>query len=230
MNPDTREEILKFSNVSVSYGKRQVLKEVNFSIRRGEFCYLIGKTGAGKSSLLKLIYADVLPDSGNVLLGGLGTNGIRKKDIPTLRRKLGIVFQDFQLLPEKNVLENIRFAMQATGWKDRSRIRSRVTDLLVRVGLGSRETAMPHQLSGGEQQRVSIARALVNDPLLLLGDEPTGNLDPEATENIMEIFLRINLAGTAILMATHELDLIRKFPARTLEVRDGSVIDHPNGI
>ncbi|MCB9232281.1 MAG: ATP-binding cassette domain-containing protein [Bacteroidia bacterium] len=219
-------DVLKFENVHAGYENRPVLQDVNFSIQKGEFVYLVGRTGAGKSSILKLTYADMKPIQGKVQVGDYDIGTIKKKEIPFLRRKLGIVFQDFQLLPDRNVFENIRFALQATGWKDKNKIRNRISEVLVKVGLASREKSMPHQLSGGEQQRISIARALINDPILLLADEPTGNLDPEATEMIMEILFRINLAGTSVLMATHEHGLIDRYTARTLECKEGSIIDH----
>ncbi|HEX2900469.1 MAG TPA: ATP-binding cassette domain-containing protein, partial [Bacteroidia bacterium] len=191
-----------------------------------EFVYMIGKTGAGKSSILKMIYADLLPAAGSLTVGEYDIAKLKNRDIPYLRRKIGIVFQDFQLLPDRDIYENIRFAMRATGWTDKTKINNRISELLAKVGLSGKLHSRPHQLSGGEQQRVSIARALINDPLLLLADEPTGNLDPEATDMIMEILFRINLAGTSVIMATHEHDLIRRYPARTLECRDGSVFDH----
>ncbi len=217
---------LKFENVTAGYLNSILLDDVSFSIGKGEFVFLVGKTGAGKSSILKLIYADLKPKTGVVKMGEFISSKLSKKNIPKLRRSLGIVFQDYQLLPDRDVQENISFALKATGWKDQPKIRNRVSELLVRVGLGAKAKSMPHQLSGGEQQRVAIARALINDPVILLADEPTGNLDPEATENIMEILFKINLAGTAVLMATHEHNLIRKFPARTLECKAGKIIDH----
>ncbi len=226
MNDSYSEKILEFTNVFTGYQDRNVLENVNFSILKGEFVYMIGRTGAGKSSLLKMIYADLLPDTGNLMVGDYEITKLKNKEIPFLRRKIGIVFQDFQLLPDRDIYENIRFAMRATGWTDKNKINNRISELLAKVGLSGKLKSRPHQLSGGEQQRVSIARALINDPILLLADEPTGNLDPEATDMIMEILFRINLAGTSVIMATHEHDLIRRYPARTLECRDGKVIDH----
>jgi cell division transport system ATP-binding protein len=217
--------IVQFSHVSTGYLDQNVLTGVDLSIAKGEFVYLIGKTGSGKSSILKMIYADLKPRIGTVRIAGQDLTKISRKQIPFLRRKLGIVFQDFQLLPDRSVYENIRFALRATGWTDNAKITNRVNEVLMKVGLSHKMKSMPHQLSGGEQQRVTIARALINDPVLILADEPTGNLDPEATQNIMEILFRINLAGTAVLMATHEHDLIRTYPARTLECRDGALHD-----
>lgn len=223
------EKILHFQDVGTGYMNHNVLSGVNFSMGKGEFVYLIGATGAGKSSILKMIYADLLPRVGNLRVGEYDINSIKKKQIPFLRRRLGIVFQDFQLLPDRNVFDNILFAMKATGWKERTRMKNKINELLGKVGLSAKIHSMPHQLSGGEQQRVTIARALINDPILLLADEPTGNLDPVATDMIMEILFRINLAGTSVIMATHEHELIRKYPARTLECRDGGIIDHKMG-
>ncbi|MFM2377324.1 MAG: hypothetical protein RLZZ165_2421 [Bacteroidota bacterium] len=225
MKDSYSEKILEFRGVSTGYGERSVLQNVNFNILKGEFVYMIGRTGAGKSSILKMIYADLLPAAGSLTVGGYDVTQLKHRDIPFLRRKIGIVFQDFQLLPDRDVSENIRFAMRATGWTDKTKINNRIHELVARVGLSAKLHSRPHQLSGGEQQRVSIARALVNDPLLLLADEPTGNLDPEATGMIMDILFRINLSGTSVIMATHEHDLIRQYPARTLECRDGSVFD-----
>ncbi len=226
MNDSYSEKILEFRDVATGYQDRSILQNVNFNILKGEFVYMIGRTGAGKSSLLKMIYADLLPAIGTLMVGDYEITKIKNKEIPFLRRKIGIVFQDFQLLPDRSIYENIRFAMRATGWSDKNKINNKINELLAKVGLSDKLNSRPHQLSGGEQQRVSIARALINDPILLLADEPTGNLDPEATDMIMEILFRINLAGTSVIMATHEHDLIRRYPARTLECREGKVIDH----
>jgi cell division transport system ATP-binding protein len=220
-----QDAIIRFTEVSAAYDQRQVLSGVNFELKKGEFVYLIGRTGSGKSSLLRLIYADMLPTAGTVEVAGIVSNKLRSKDIPLLRRKLGIVFQDFQLLPDRSVSDNIEFAMRATGWRDSSLIRNRIHDVLMLVGLSAKMKHMPHQLSGGEQQRVVLARALVNDPLLLIADEPTGNLDPEVTAHIMQILKKINTMGTAILMATHEHGLIREYPARVLACVDGQVVE-----
>ncbi len=225
MNQDYTQNVLEFRNVSTGYGDKVVLHKVHFNMLQGEFVYLIGKTGAGKSSILKLIYADLAPIAGEVVVGDYNIGQIKKRQVPQLRRKLGIVFQDFQLLPDRNVFDNIRLAMRATGWRDRKAMKTRAIELLEQVGLADKGNSMPHQLSGGEQQRVTIARALINEPILLLADEPTGNLDPEATDRIMEVLFRIHLAGTSIIMATHEHDLIRRYPARTLEARDGELHD-----
>ncbi len=225
MSEDFTKKIFEFSQVSTGYGDKIVLSEVNFSMVKGEFVYLIGRTGAGKSSILKLIYADLHPKAGKVRVGDFDISTIKRKQIPKLRRTLGIVFQDFQLLPDRNVLDNIFFAMRATGWKDKKKMRAKANELLQKVGLLNKNKSMPHQLSGGEQQRVTIARALINDPILVLADEPTGNLDPDATNNIMEVLFSINLTGTSIIMATHEHELIRRFPARTLVTEEGKLVD-----
>lgn len=222
----SEENIVDFQGVSTAYGKVGLLNNISFSVSKGEFCYLVGKTGAGKSSIMKLIYADLKPVSGKVTVAGYDTARMKHKEVPFLRRKLGIIFQDFQLLPDRTVFENIRFGLRATGWKDATKIKARANEVLSRVDLGHKLQSMPHQLSGGEQQRVSIARALINDPHILLADEPTGNLDPEATEKIMEILFSINLAGTAVMMATHEHGIIARYPARTLECIDGRIVDH----
>jgi len=222
--------IIQFHEVSAAYSGRNILQNLSFSIQKSEFVYLVGSTGSGKSTLLKLLYADMMPDSGKVLVGKYNNREISRKEIPFLRRQLGIIFQDFQLLPDRSVTDNIIFVMKATGWKDSQKMKNRASELLMQVGLSARASALPHQLSGGEQQRISIARALVNEPILLLADEPTGNLDPLATKAIMEILLRINLGGTAVLMATHDHHLIAEYPARTLEIQEGCLIDHPIGM
>ena len=225
MSEDYTKKILEFNQVSTGYGTKVVLSGVNFSMVKGEFVYLIGRTGAGKSSILKLIYADLMPMAGTVQVGDFDIGNIRQKQIPKLRRTLGIVFQDFQLLPDRNVLDNIFFAMRATGWRDKKKMNAKATELLNQVGLLDKVSSMPHQLSGGEQQRVTIARALINDPILILADEPTGNLDPEATTKIMEVLFAINLSGTSVIMATHEHELIRRYPARTFLTEEGKLVD-----
>lgn len=204
-------------------GDRLVLEDVNFSIQKGEFVYLIGRTGSGKSSLLKTLYADLPLNKGSVQVAGYELNSIRRGDVPFLRRKLGIVFQDFQLFMDRNITQNLEFVLRATGWTDSMKMKTRIAEVLIRVGLSGSLQKMPHQLSGGEQQRVVIARALLNEPEILLADEPTGNLDPEVSEEIMRLFLQINKSGMAVLMATHDFDLIRKFPARVLRCDNSRV-------
>jgi cell division transport system ATP-binding protein len=221
----SNEPIISASDVSIFQDNNMVLTELNFEINKGEFVYLIGRTGSGKSSLLKTIYADLDLRLGDMKVAGYDIRTIKRSKIPYLRRKLGIVFQDFQLFPDRTVAENLFFVMQATGWKDRSKMKQRLTDLLMHVGLGSVANKMPHQLSGGEQQRVVIARALINEPVILIADEPTGNLDPEVAAGIMKLFLEINNSGTAILMATHNHSFLESFPARLLKCEEGKLLD-----
>ncbi|MCY7353252.1 MAG: ATP-binding cassette domain-containing protein [Cytophagaceae bacterium] len=205
--------------------EKLVLENVSFTIHKGEFVYLIGRTGSGKSSLLKMLYADLWLEQGSAKVGGYELHKIRRSEIPFLRRKIGIVFQDFQLFMDRNVADNLAFVLRATGWTDKGKMKTRIAEVLMQVGLGSAIHKMPHQLSGGEQQRVVIARALLNEPQILLADEPTGNLDPDVSEEVMRTFLAINRAGTGILMATHDFDLIRKFPQRRLRCEQGKVVE-----
>ena len=216
--------VIELNNVSLSYENRQILRNVNFKLRNGEFCYLIGPTGIGKSSVLKLLYRDVVPDSGSVRVTDFQVNKISMKQVPMLRRRMGIVFQDFQLLQDRNVFENVAFALQVTGEKPKF-IKQRVLEVLGMVGLSHRRKNMPSDLSGGEQQRVVIARALANEPRILLADEPTGNLDPRATQEIMEIMKMINNRGTAILLITHDYAVVKKYPYRTARLVDGKIQD-----
>ncbi|MEM6764334.1 MAG: ATP-binding cassette domain-containing protein [Bacteroidota bacterium] len=225
---DTPKTAVLFRDVGISFNDRMIFKGASFEVKMGEFVYVVGKTGMGKSTLLKMCYADVAPDAGNIQVGNYQVDTIEKKEVPFLRRKLGIVFQDFQLLPDRNVFENIRFAMLASGWKDKSRIKQKITEVLFKVGMTARSHSMPYQLSGGEQQRVTIARALVNDPILMVADEPTGNLDPAATQHIMEILRSINLAGTTILMATHEYGILQQYPSRIIEVTEQKIRQYFN--
>jgi cell division transport system ATP-binding protein len=217
--------IVSFKNANLYYDDVLVLHDVNFSIEKGEFVYLIGKTGSGKSSLLKTLYADMTKPKGDVLVSGFDISKIKKRKIPYLRRKVGIVFQDFQLLNDRTVAENLIFVMKATGWTDRNKIKARLNEVLIQVGLGTVISKYPYQLSGGEQQRVVIARALLNEPHILLADEPTGNLDPEIADSILRLFLEINKSGTAVLMATHQHSFINRYPARVLKVEDGKVLE-----
>jgi cell division transport system ATP-binding protein len=217
--------VVRISEVSIFQDNQAVLSDVNFEIEKGEFVYLVGRTGSGKSSLLKTLYADLTLRLGDIQIAGHHIRGIKAADVPMLRRKLGIIFQDFQLFNDRSVGENLMFVMKATGWNDNAKMRGRLSDVLMQVGLGSVEKKMPHQLSGGEQQRVVIARALLNEPKILLADEPTGNLDPEVSAGIMKIFQAINKSGTAILMATHSYGLIKRFPARILKCEEGKVFD-----
>lgn len=215
--------VLSFSDVTYRIGGNALLSGATFSIREGEFVYLVGKTGAGKSSLLRMIYADLSPAAGGIRVGEQDVERIAQSSIPSLRRSLGIVFQDFQLLPEKNVEENLSFAMKATGWKEPALITRRCNELLEELGLAGKQRQYPHQLSGGEQQRVAIARALINKPPLLLADEPTGNLDPEASHNVMAALRNVSSSGTAVLMATHDYELLKQYPGKVLWIKEGVV-------
>jgi cell division transport system ATP-binding protein len=203
-----------------------ILEEVQLELAAQSFAYLIGKTGSGKSSLLKTLYAEIPLLEGNGEVCGYKLIGLKRKEIPYLRRKIGVVFQDFQLLTDRNVLDNLKFVLGATGWKDKKQIEQRALNCLQLVGIEQKANSFPHMLSGGEQQRVSIARALLNKPSLILADEPTGNLDPETSKEIMELLLAVaKEEGTAILMATHDMQMVQHFPGRILEVVDGLLID-----
>lgn len=214
------DSLIQLQNVTVTYGNHKVLNNISFSLDVGEFCYLIGRTGAGKSSFLKLIYRDLQPDTGRVTVAGFEVDRLPDRKVPLLRRHLGIVFQDFQLLPDRDVYENVAFALEVTGKKNRF-IKKRVTEVLGMVGLSHKRRAMPGDLSGGEQQRVVIARSLANEPRIMLADEPTGNLDPEASRSIMELLQQINNRGVSILMVTHDYDTVHRFPHRTIRIEEG---------
>lgn len=217
--------VVSVKETSIFQDHNTILGDVSFEIQKGEFVYLVGRTGSGKSSLLKTLYADLPLRLGDITVAGFKILGIKSSQVPLLRRKLGIIFQDFQLFNDRTVGENLLFVMKATGWRDSVKMKARLAEVLMQVGLGSVEKKMPHQLSGGEQQRVVIARALINEPLILLADEPTGNLDPEVSAGILKIFQQINNSGTAVLMATHSYGLIKRFPARVLKCEDGKVVD-----
>lgn len=214
--------MIEFFNVSVQIQNRILLQQITLKINKGEFVYLIGKTGAGKTTLLRLIYMDLLPSQGNVIVDKYSSSSIKKRQIPYLRRKVGVVFQDFKLLPDRNVYDNIAFALQVIGMRKKE-IKSRVLSVLTQVGLNHKRYHMPDLLSGGEKQRVGIARALANEPFILLADEPTGNLDPEASRSIVELLEKINQGGTAVCMATHNYDLIRLAPHRTILLENGQI-------
>lgn len=201
-----------------------VSNDLNLTLNRGEMAYLIGPTGSGKSSILKLLYMDIQPMSGLARVGTYQSDKVRGKDIPHLRRMLGIVFQDFQLLPDRSAAENVAFALYATG-KSGKEVKERARKALMEVGLGHRAEALPHEMSGGEQQRACIARAVVNDPLLLLADEPTGNLDPAVADEIQTLLIRLHRRGMALLMATHDYRLVKAFPARTLALEKGRLVE-----
>ena len=215
--------VLTLDHADIYQGTKLILGDISFSIHKGEFVYLIGRTGSGKSSLLKTLYGDLWLQNGKGIVSGFPLEKLKSKEIPFLRRKIGIIFQDFQLFFDRSVEENLLFVLKATGWKDQTKMKNRIADVLMQVGMGTAQKKMPHQLSGGEQQRIVIARALLNEPQILFADEPTGNLDPAVSDQIMQVFQVINNAGTAILMATHNYDLLKKYPARTLKVTDGHV-------
>jgi len=217
--------IIKLQGVDIFQQKHLVLSDVNLHIDKGDFVWLIGQTGSGKSSLLKVIYGDLTISTGQGHAGGYDLNKLANKDIPYLRRKLGIVFQDFQLLTDRTIEQNLHFVMKATGWKDKKLIAERIRDVLEKVGLRSKIKKMPHELSGGEQQRVVIARALLNDPEIILADEPTGNLDPDTSEEIVMLLKQISLSGTAVLVATHDYHIIRTFPSRIIKCESGKVLE-----
>lgn len=221
----SNDPVIRIEGATVFQEDKAVLNDINLSIGKGEFVYLIGRTGSGKSSLLKTLYADLPLRLGSMEVAGHRINGISSKKVSRLRRKIGIIFQDFELLPDRTVAENLLFVMKATGWKDRSKMKNRMADVLMQVGLGAVDSKMPHQLSGGEQQRVVIARALLNEPVLLIADEPTGNLDPEVSDGVFKLFTDINKSGTAVLMGTHDHGFIEKHPGRVLKCFQGKLLD-----
>ena len=221
------EAIVELRNVTIYQGESLILQDVNISINRGEFVYLVGKTGTGKSSLLKTMYGDLTLKEGEGIVVGYNLSDLDWKKVPYLRRNLGVVFQEFQLLTDRNVNENLKFVLKATGWKDDKLMDEKIADVLDKVGLRTKGFKMPFELSGGEQQRVDIARALLNSPKLILADEPTGNLDPETSDEIMQLLFNIcRDYGTAIIMATHDYPVIHKFPARTIKTERGKVWDN----
>ena len=221
------EVIVSLSQANIYQGDNLILQDVNLEVHRGEFVYLVGRTGAGKSSLLKTLYGDLFLKQGDGMVVGFNLRDVSWKKVPFLRRNLGVVFQDFQLLTDRTVHENLKFVLKATGWKDQQLMNEKIEDVLDKVGLRSKGFKMPFEMSGGEQQRVDIARALLNSPKLILADEPTGNLDPETSDEIMQLLFYIARDyGTAVIMATHDYRVIQKFPARTLKTEKGRVIDN----
>ncbi len=220
------ETVISLKNVNIYQGESLILQDVNFTVERGEFVYLVGKTGTGKSSLLKTLYGELTLREGEGAVVGFNLRDITWKNVPFLRRNLGVVFQDFQLLTDRNVQDNLKFVLKATGWKDERLMEEKIHDVLEKVGLKSKGFKMPFEMSGGEQQRVDIARALLNSPKLLLADEPTGNLDPETSDEIMQLLVQIAKDyGTAIIMATHDFIVINRYPSRMLKTERGRVVD-----
>lgn len=221
------EKIIDLKHVNIYQSSTLILSDVNLTVTKGEFVYLVGKTGTGKSSLLKTLYGDIPLKEGEGSVVGFNLRDMDWKKVPFLRRNLGVVFQDFQLLTDRNVNENLRFVLKATGWKDEKLIAEKIADVLDKVGLKSKGFKMPFELSGGEQQRIDIARALLNSPRLILADEPTGNLDPETSDEIMNLLFHIcKDYGTTIIMATHDYMVINKYPARMLRTEKGKVLDN----
>ncbi len=219
------ETIVKLQDVAVFQNENLVLKDVNLEVKKGEFVYVIGKTGSGKSSFMKTLYADIPLKQGEATVVDFDLKKLQEKDIPFLRRKLGIVFQDFKLLPDRNINNNLRFVLKATGWTDDSKMDSKIEEVLAKVGMKTKGFKFPHELSGGEQQRIAIARALLNDPELILADEPTGNLDPQTSVEVMKVLQDINANGRTIIMATHDYALILKYPHKTLKCDDSKMFE-----
>lgn len=219
------EFIIQVDKAEIYQKQIHILKQISFYISKGEFVYLVGRTGSGKSSLLRTLYADLPLRKGSIHIAGHQIKDISRQEIPMLRRKIGIIFQDFQLFYDRTVAENLLFVMRATGWKDSYKMKNRSAEVLMQVGLSGASVKMPHELSGGEQQRLAIARSLINEPLILIADEPTGNLDPEVSTDILQLFLKINKSGTSVLMATHNHHLLKNYPARTLKCGYGKLTE-----
>lgn len=223
------ETVISLQNANIYQGSSLILKDVNFEVKKGEFVYLVGKTGTGKSSLLKTLYGELTLTEGKGTVVGFDLREMDWKKVPFLRRNLGVVFQDFQLLTDRNVYENLKFVLKATGWKDERLMDEKINDVLDKVGLKSKGFKMPFEMSGGEQQRIDIARALLNSPKLILADEPTGNLDPETSDEIMQLLIQIARDyGTSVIMATHDFIVINRYPGRMLKTENGRVIDSAN--
>jgi cell division transport system ATP-binding protein len=216
--------VLECHSLNISHNKKTILQNINFTLNAGELVYLIGKTGSGKSTLLKAIYGEIKPTAGSLIVAGTDMLRLKKSRLYLLKRRIGIVFQDHNLLMDRNVYDNLHFVLKSTGWKNRSKMEERISEVLRKVGLSDKLTAMPYELSGGEQQRLGIARALLNDPVLIVADEPTGNLDPETSSNVFELLT--NLAkekGTAVLLATHDFKMIEDHPSRIVVCREGTI-------
>jgi len=215
--------MLTFKNVAFSYPTQPIFADLNINIENGEFSFLIGKSGSGKSTLIQLVYMNYPPDAGEIIAAGYNSRTIKRKELPYLRRRLGIIFQDFRLLNNRNIYDNLAFVLEATGVSSKE-IKKKVNDVLTEVGLFHKRNSMPDKLSGGEKQRVSIARAVINDPVLILADEPTGNLDPETADEIIEILKKINSRGTTVLIATHNYEIVKKNPAKIYKLEDGKAL------
>jgi cell division transport system ATP-binding protein len=214
--------MINIFNATIEYDNSNGIYNINLVVEKGEFIYLTGPSGAGKSTLIRMIYFDLMPQRGHIIVDRFNSTKIKKKEIPILRRRLGIVFQEFRLFDDRTVFENVQFVLEVTGWKRRE-MKRRVLQVLADVGIAHKRNAMPNELSGGEKQRVAIARALVNEPYVLLADEPTGNLDPQVSNEIMELLQKVNRRGTAVIMATHDYNLIEKFPARQVRIEKGRI-------
>lgn len=219
------ESVLSLKNVSIYQSNKVILSNINLEVKHGEFIYIIGKTGTGKSSFIKTLYADLPLTTGEGHIVEYDLVNLKEKDIPYLRRKIGIVFQDFQLLPDRSVSANMLFVLKATGWTDLTEMQNKIDEVLDKVGMKGFAAKMPHQLSGGEQQRIAIARALLNDPEFILADEPTGNLDPQTSVEVLDVLRKINANGKTVIMATHDYALLMKFPSKTLKCEDGSIFE-----
>ena len=219
------QSVLELIDASIGYREKKVFQNISMQIAKGEFVYLIGKTGSGKSSLFKTLYADIPLLEGKGTLLSYSLNQLKNKEIPQLRKQIGIIFQDFKLLNDRDVYENLAFVLKATGWKDTTKIKKRINELLIKVGIQEKQKQFPYQLSGGEQQRVAIARALLNNPDFIIADEPTGNLDPETSIKIMELLWEINKEGKSVFMATHNYTLLTKFPSKKLRCQNGQIFE-----
>ena len=217
--------IVSFSDATIKQNGKTVLKDVSIDVPEGSFVFLIGRTGSGKSSLIKTIYGDLKLEDGLGSVGEFDLLRLKSKEIPSLRRSLGVVFQDFKLLPDRNIYENLKFVLKATGWRDKNKINQRIDEVLKMVGITINKNKFPFELSGGEQQRIAIARALLNDPKLIIADEPTGNLDPQTSQDIMQLFKLLHQKGMTLLMATHDYQMIVKFPGKIFKCEDGKVFE-----